>query len=108
MNLGPSTSQSPSKGATPSKITTPTKEATPSKVTTPTKGATPSKVTTPSKGATPSKITTPTKTTTAASEADNSFHQFFLLCRRLQKEPGYNAKTQIIKEYIERGSSGGI
>jgi hypothetical protein len=60
-------------------------------------------VTTPSKGATPTKKATKA----AALEPDSSFYQFFLLCQRLEREPGYKAKTKIIKDYIERGSTGG-
>ena len=41
------------------------------------------------------------------SHPDNSFFQFFQLCKRLEKEPSYNAKTKLVSDFIKAGSSGG-
>ena len=69
-------------------------------------------------GQSPSKTATPSKQAAVdepdyssgggASDPDNSFNQFYQLCQRLEKEPGYNAKTKIISDYIKFGTSGGI
>ena len=89
-------------------IATPSKLVTPTKVTTPTKATTPSKVATPSKTAAASASDEPDSSTlpAAASGPDNSFYEFCQLCRRLEKEPSYNAKTKLISHYIKFGTSG--
>ena len=38
---------------------------------------------------------------------DNLFSEFRKLCQQLEVEPGYNAKTKIVADFIKHGSSGG-
>ena len=43
-----------------------------------------------------------------SSSVDNRFSEFQKLCQRLEKEPSYNAKTQLVADFIQKGSSGGV
>lgn len=63
-------------------------------------------------GASPTKSLTTAASASSSSTADpsnkdNLFYQFRHLCRQLEKEPGYNAKTKIVSNFIKFGSSGG-
>ena len=63
-------------------------------------------------GASPSKSLTTAATSSPSASADpsnkdNLFSQFRKLCAKLEKEPGYNAKTKIVSNFIKFGSTGG-
>ena len=38
---------------------------------------------------------------------DNSFREFRGICIKLAEEPSYNAKSKILADFFEKGSSGG-
>ena len=42
-----------------------------------------------------------------ATGTDNSFHQFCQLCQDIERESSYNAKTKLVANYIQHGTSGG-
>lgn len=44
---------------------------------------------------------------TGCDEKDNSFREFRRLCLQLADEPSYNAKTKIVANFFNKGSSGG-
>lgn len=39
---------------------------------------------------------------------DNSFREFRRICIKLAEEPSYNAKSKILSDFFEKGSSGGM
>jgi len=39
---------------------------------------------------------------------DNSFREFRRICGKLAEEPSYNAKSKILSDFFEKGSSGGM
>lgn len=39
---------------------------------------------------------------------DNSFREFRRICVKLAEEPSYNAKSKILSDFFEKGSSGGM
>ena len=69
----------------------------------------PSSSTTDDHGQTPVKENTPPVAAggTDLSNRDNSFRQFRRLCEDLEKEPSYNAKTNLVAMYLKYGNSGG-
>ena len=42
-----------------------------------------------------------------ATSDDNRFSEFCRLCKKLEGEPSYNAKTKLISTFLKNGSSGG-
>ena len=42
-----------------------------------------------------------------ATSDDNRFSEFCRLCKKLEREPSYNAKTKLISDFLKNGSSGG-
>ena len=45
--------------------------------------------------------------TDSGGSEDNLFSQFCRLCKQLEKEPSYNAKTKVVADFVKHGSSGG-
>lgn len=39
---------------------------------------------------------------------DNYFREFRRICLKLAEEPSYNAKSKILSDFFEKGSSGGM
>ncbi|TRY78644.1 hypothetical protein TCAL_13609 [Tigriopus californicus] len=83
------------KGATPTKKAPPKPKATP-----------PSPLKSPSTPA-PQSSDPPPPTRSVQGEPnhkDNGFRQFRKICARLAEEPSYNAKTEIIRQFLTRGT----
>ena len=49
----------------------------------------------------------PVKGGSDENSKDNSFREFRRICVKLAEEPSYNAKSKILSDFFEKGSSGG-
>lgn len=49
----------------------------------------------------------PVKGGSDENSKDNAFREFRRICARLAEEPSYNAKSKILADFFENGSSGG-
>ncbi|KAJ7393414.1 DNA ligase 3 [Desmophyllum pertusum] len=50
----------------------------------------------------------PVKGGSDENSKDNAFREFRRICARLAEEPSYNAKSKILADFFENGSSGGV
>ena len=59
-------------------------------------------------GARGSDVTNSDLAEATSTSPDNLFSEFRRVCQLLESEPSYNAKTKIVADFIEHGSSGGL
>ena len=96
--------QSKNPKAAPSKKSTPTKR----KASDSPKGVKPSKANSSTALPPPSTVTSSRKNPnpSQAESKDNQFREFRRLCGKIAEEASYNEKTNVIKRFLEKGSSG--
>lgn len=54
-----------------------------------------------------SHSSSPVKGGSDKNSKDNAFREFRRICARLAEEPSYNAKSKILADFFDKGSSGG-